>query len=507
MKARTKPFKFHLLIPRFGVPVGITLLLYLVRVDDITPAQLLIAFALICFPWLSYLGWRKGSREGLPILAMLAFAYCLYYAVPVFMQEQTVSTIFEPVGHQLSKSSITQAVLMALVGLCCLWLGIKSDIARFLVPRTKLSLTLTAAKLTYVRTVLVIGGLLNLSQTSTFVLGDGGRQLISIVVSVMPMLAFAILFRNFLKGNSELIDKILIFAFLMVRLFSGLSGGWLGVSASILIVCGAIYLAERKRVPRAALLAVVVFTLFFQVGKEDFRKTYWQAQGEVKAEEQESGGRFERVMFWAQTSLDKWGEALTDPSGGAFRDAVNPSISRISLLNQTANVIEQTPSAVPYQHGWLYSYMLVSFIPRFIWPEKPSVSEANRFYQVAYGLTSEEELNSTSISAGLLAEGYINFGWAGVIGIMFMVGVFFDFYQRTFLTGTAGVLMNGIGLILLPGFLAIESQMAQYLSGLVQQIAVMIIVMLPIVRILRPSPAIKSPRIQASEIPSVLLSE
>jgi hypothetical protein len=251
---------------------------------------------------------------------------------------------------------------------------------------------------------------------------------------------------------------------------------------------------------------VVLFTLFFQVGKEDFRKTYWQAQGQVKAEEQDSGGGLERVTFWAQTSLDKWQEALTDPGGGAFREAINQSIARVALLPQTANVIEQTPSVVPYQNGWLYSYMVVSFIPRFIWPEKPSVSEANRFYQVAYGLTAEEELNSTTISAGLLAEGFINFGWVGVVGIMFAVGIFFDFYQRTFLAESAGVLMNGIGLILLPGFLAIEAQMALYLSGIIQQVAVLIVVMLPVVRILRPRAEGSLKRVQVSESQPLLLS-
>lgn len=507
MRALQQSFKFHRLLPRLGVPLALTVLLYLLRLNDVQPLKFVLAFALICIPWFSYSRWRDGGREGLPIFAMLAFAYCLYYAVPVFLEEQVFSTVFEPVGHRFTESLVTQAVLMALVGVSCLWLGMRSGFASFLVPRTQLSLSLTPAKLNYIRAVLVLGGLLNLSQTSSSVLGEGSRQFIGIIISVIPMLAFAILFSNFLKGRSDVIDKILILSFLIVRLFSGLSGGWLGVSASILIVCGAIYLAERKRVPRAALIAVVLFTLFFQVGKEDFRRTYWQAQGEVKTEEQGSGGRFERVTFWAQASLDKWAEALSDPSGGALRDAVNQSVGRVSLLNQTANVLEQTPSVVPYQGGWLYSYMVVTVIPRFIWPEKPSVSEANRFYQVAYGLTAEEELNSTTISSGLLAEGYINFGWLGVIGVMFLVGVFFDFYQRTFLAATSGVLMKGIGLILLPGFLAIESQMAQYLSGIAQQVAVMIIIMLPVVRILRPRQEVKARRIQTAEPQSLLLSE
>jgi hypothetical protein len=238
---------------------------------------------------------------------------------------------------------------------------------------------------------------------------------------------------------------------------------------------------ERRRVPRWSLVFVVLFTLFFQVGKEDFRKAYWQG-GEISAQ-QEQGSRVERVTFWAQNSFDKWNEALSDSSGDAFRRALNPSVSRISLLNQSANVVELTPSAIPYQYGWLYSYLAITWIPRFVWPDKPSVSEANRYYQVAYGLSSEDDLNNVAISVGLLTEGFINFGWVGVVGIMFLAGIFFDFYQKTFLSRTSGALMTGIGVILLPQFLAVESQMAQYVGGIAQQVVVTLIVMLPIIRI------------------------
>ena len=111
------------------------------------------------------------------------------------------------------------------------------------------------------------------------------------------------------------------------------------------------------------------------------------------------------------------------------------------------------------------------------------MSEANQYYQVAYGLTSEEDLGRVSISVGLLTEGFINFGWLGVAGIMFLAGIFFDFYQRTFLSKNSGALMTAIGVILLPQFLAVESQMAQYVGGIVQEVIVTLIVMMPIIKV------------------------
>src|SRR5258707_985062 len=136
--------------------------------------------------------------------------------------------------------------------------------------------------------------------------------------------------------------------------------------------------------------------LFFQVGKEDFRKTYWQAGSQDIAEGAAPGGRFERASFWVARSFEKWGETFADPNVETLRDAITPSVSRIALLNQTANVVDMTPSVVPYQYGALYSYLGVTLIPRFLWPNKPSVNEANQFYQVAYGLTAEDDLDRKS---------------------------------------------------------------------------------------------------------------
>lgn len=475
-------FKVHPFVVALGVPLVGTLLLYLVRLNAVSPTQFLIAVALLFLPWQDYRKWRRGSRSSLPIFAMLAFMYWLYYAIPLFLEDHVFSTISEPVGHELTSDSITLALFMVLLGVCSLWVGMRIGIARFMVPRAQLSMELTKPKLNYVRIVLVVGSLLSLTDTPLQLAGAGGRQLVGIMVTVIPILAFAILFRNYIRGQSSVLDKILILGFLIVRLVAGLSSGWLGVSASILVICGAVYLMELRRIPRAAAIIVVLFTLFFQFGKEEFRQTYWQG-GDQVTEEVEQGGRVERVSFWIQSSLTKWDESLSDPTGNAFRRAIGPSVSRFSLLNQSANVIDLTPSVVPYQYGRLYSYMAITWIPRFVWPDKPSMSEANQYYQVAYGLSSEEDLSRVSISVGLLTEGFMNFGWAGVVGIMLLAGIFFDFYQKTFLSNTSGALMTAIGVILLPQFLSVESQMAQYVGGIVQEVAVTLIVMLPIIRI------------------------
>jgi hypothetical protein len=476
--------RFPRAVSRWALPATVTALLWLMRSNEVTLVQASLALLLIYLPWRSYLTWKSGEKDNLPVFSMITFMYWLYYVLPLFWEPHIISEIYSPVARQLSDAGVTSAMLMAALGVACLWLGMHARVGRRLSPR-RLAINLAPSRRPYIRAVLAVGCFLNVYDISPYILGDGGRQLTNIVTSAVPMLAFVILFRDSLRGESTQLDRILMAAFVVSRLFNGLSSGWLGVSMSLIIVCGIVYLAERRRVPQVAFVLVMLFALFFQVGKEDFRKTYWKAESQDLVAGAAQGGKLERASFWVARSFEKWGETFADPNVETLRDAITPSVSRVALLNQTANVIDMTPSVVPYQYGALYSYLGVTLVPRFIWPNKPSVNEANQFYQVAYGLTGEDDLGQTSIAAGTLTEGYMNFSWPGAFGIMFLLGIFFDFYQTTFLSAKSGPLLQAVGVVLLPTFLSIESQMAQYLGGIIQEVVVILIVMLPAIKMTR----------------------
>jgi hypothetical protein len=476
--------RFPKAISRWAAPSAVTAFLWLTRANEVTLAQVLLALSLCYLPWRSYLTWKASEKSDLPVFSMIGAMYWLYYVLPLFWEPHTISEIYSPVSRELSDAGITMAMLMAVLGVACLWLGMHARVGKLLAPR-HLTIDLAPSRRPYIRAVLAVGCFLNVYDISPYILGAGGRQLTNIVTSSVPMLAFVILFRDYLRDESTQLDRILMAAFVVSRLFNGLSSGWLGVSISLIVVCGIVYLAERRRIPQVAFVLVMLFALFLQVGKEDFRKAYWKEESQGVTEGPTQGGRLERASFWVTRSFEKWGEAIADPKVETLRDAITPSLSRISLLNQTANVLDLTPSVVPYQYGWLYSYLGVTLIPRALWPDKPSVNEANQFYQVAYGLTGEEQLGQVSIAAGTLTEGYINFSWPGAVGIMFLLGIFFDFYQTTFLSIKSGPLLQAVGVVLLPTFLSIESQMAQYLGGIIQEVVVILIVMLPAITMTR----------------------
>ena len=240
--------------------------------------------------------------------------------------------------------------------------------------------------------------------------------------------------------------------------------------------------------------------VFFQPAKEVFRDRYWYSNS--------SGTISERLWFWVDESWQVWSQALDEPGTERIKILADRALDRLSLFQQTANVVDLTPREVPYQYLRLYSYLGVTLIPRFIWEDKPSVNEANAWYQVSYRLTAPRNLQGVSIAVGTLTESYISFGWFGPLLVMVPLGIGLALFQRFFLRSSAGVVLSTTGAVLIPQFLAIESQLAQYLAGSAQQIAVALLALLPVlyvykfaqvdrrrprtVRFVRPKPGISA---------------
>jgi hypothetical protein len=471
--------RFKLAQPAIHVlpPIIVTLVFFELSPNEINLIQVILALVLLQLPWSAYLTWRKEREEKLPVFALIGFMYWIYYAVGIFWGTRTASGKDTPFDQILPDDVITWSLAMAVTGVVSMWLGTRSKVARRFLPRALPVLKDGKTSLHYLRVLLVGGTLLSLSESFAFSGGEGSRQVLTIFISLVPLLAFSILFRRFIRGELAALDKALVVGYLLLRFVVGLSSGWLGAFASIIVVCGAVYVAEKRKVPRLALVLVILFTLFFQVGKKDFRETYWQQGSQA--------GKVDRVNAWVGMSMEKWNAALTDSTGAGLNDAINSSLSRMSLLTQTANVLDLTPSVVPFQYGRMYSYMLVTFIPRFVWPDKPSINDANQFYQVAYGMSTEEGAESVQIGVGVMTEAYISFGWFGVVGIMFLMGIFYDFYQKIFFAKTSGDLMLGLGVALLPQMIGIEAQMAGYLGGILQQVLLTLLVFLPVIRLSR----------------------
>jgi hypothetical protein len=453
--------------------IAVTVAMSVTSPNPIEGSAVAYAFLLILMPWGSYLCWRQGARSELPMFAMVAAAYCVYFALPLFWGARSFNSAAAFGAITPSEGTVTDAAWMALVGVTCLWAGMRLPVSIW-VPEHLPDIVESRPSWAYVRAVLVTGVVVGLFPGVVFLFGADARQLMTTLITVVPGVAFVLLFNRYLNGDSSRQDRILLVACGAARLVGGLASGWLGPTVAWGVTCAALVLLKRRDFPWKTVILTTLLILFLQVGKNEFRGQYWG--------EDTNAGAIERVQFWIEKSASLWGEALQSDDRQNALELGSRSLQRASLLMQVAHVLEMTPSQVPFQEGQTYRFMAVTIIPRALWPDKPTVNDANKFYQVAYGLTSEKGLQGVSIAVGSLAEGFINFGWGGVIGIMLLLGIVLGIYQRTFLAAQSSTLFLAIGLTLIPGFLAIESQLGQYLGGVVQQTILTIVVFLPVVR-------------------------
>jgi len=474
-----------------GVPLVLTAFLWITSSYDLSVAQGLAAFVLCWIPWASYQQWSRGGRQDLPLFALIAAMYWLTYAVPLFWSNHWIGLV---TGIRiLSEQAISESLYLALIGVLSLWAGMKLAGNWERAPSIRLDIPKDPWRWFYLRSVLVLSVLIRILVPIT-ALGNEWRQIIVSTEIIIPSVTFVILLRSCLRGQAMRADKFLLAGYFLVALVVGLSSGWLGSFVGLGLLCIAAYVCEKHKFPVTAILIVLPLVLFLQPGKKEFRERYWRNG----VTDRYSESYTERIGFWIEASSRAWGKALTDPSGEGFKTLSSQTLSRLSLLQQTTNVMEMTPNQVPYQDGRLYSYLIVTFVPRFIWPDKPSANDANRWYQVSYHLTLPSDLNSVSMAVGTVTESYINFGWFGPLIIMFCLGLLLGLFGKVLLNLKSGLLLSSIGVALLPGLISIESQMSVYIAGLVQQTLFCIVVLAPILRsspkqTLRYGPEIASP--------------
>jgi len=107
----------------------------------------------------------------------------------------------------------------------------------------------------------------------------------------------------------------------------------------------------------------------------------------------------------------------SETSRGLTSNAENPllrvlddSFLRFYDARSEAAVMVGVPSLVPYANGSTFVQVLYSLVPRFLWPEKPTIRTIHEFTHIAMGAEAAGGLNPL----GTIGEFYANFGFVGM---------------------------------------------------------------------------------------------
>ncbi len=250
-----------------------------------------------------------------------------------------------------------------------------------------------------------------------------------------------------------------IFAYLILPIylifFSGLLNSQLAVFVSLAVWIGIVQMATTGRIPyRMVILAAGVF-LLLQPVKSQFRTLVWDKN--VSMSVSEKSGTFLGSAFDYYFGEGTDAHTRFDGAARAF--------ARVNHLSVTAAIIADTPSKQPFLYGETYLPLAIKWIPRFLWPDKPTEDLGNRWAR-EYSYLGPDDY-TTSFNLPWLSEMYMNFGTLGVIVVNFLIGLLFRFLREAFWRNTANSSSFAFGLVIAAPLMFVESNISLTIGGLI----------------------------------------
>jgi hypothetical protein len=168
---------------------------------------------------------------------------------------------------------------------------------------------------------------------------------------------------------------------------------------------------------------LLVLALFWTSVKNDYR--IYASQSE---ESQEIKVPLNERMAYLGGKLMSAGD--TNWSDAAYTLLVR--LAYVDIFGAVIGVQETSPEPEPYRQ-WSEALGHV-FQPRFLFPEKPQLSDSDVYMRLARADPAEHARTGTSISVGYMGENFVDFGFPGMLlGIAFM-GVMLGLVTRFFMS-------------------------------------------------------------------------
>ena len=179
---------------------------------------------------------------------------------------------------------------------------------------------------------------------------------------------------------------------------------------------------ERKRIPVVFISVTLVFFFIFNSVKAEYRYLVW------------FGGQssylsaIEKAQLFIEIAIKHYQNSDLKSQDKNYLDSSDSVVSRTAHIILFSNVIEDTPTIVPYWGGETYLPLLTSLIPRALLPDKPIDNTGNKFGR-RYNYLGSNDF-TTSFNLPWIVEMYANLGRWGVLIGMSLVGLLLSFLDQ-----------------------------------------------------------------------------
>jgi hypothetical protein len=383
--------------------------------------------------------WLKSpEKDHVPVIALIGFFYAVCFG---FAGQVTPDRFLD--NLQVSESEYTVGLVAAILSLLVTYGGftLGAKFGWWPVPQ---SLSRQDPKLDRAALRFLFPAALILDQlTSRF----GVAELSQVSHTLRLFFFLWILHAAFTNRYKPFERRVVLWVLtpLFVALYSGLSEGILVGLLVFSQLIGLTYVAGRKRVPLIPILLAALAFFILQPVKSAYRREIWAQNDAV--------GPVDGLVRFVQLGVDHYsGDAPSSTS-----DSVNDAYSRINHLHTASAVIAETP-VVGYRYGATYLPLLTKWVPRAIWKNKPLEDLGNRWAK-EYGFLSQYD-DSTSFNLPWLPEMFMNFGWFGIVGISFLIGLISAAIWSVFVRSASSSQHFAAGLLLCSSFFFPESNLS-----------------------------------------------
>ncbi|MCO4818310.1 MAG: hypothetical protein KC517_01710 [Bacteroidetes bacterium] len=204
----------------------------------------------------------------------------------------------------------------------------------------------------------------------------------------------------------------------LITLTGVASGGMFGELFWWILIIG-IYLLIKQKWSYVKKIIVICLGLvcinILQIVKGEYRRLTWQNKNKSEQAGLELLGK----------TVIKSGQSSSEDHSLAFSFLL---MYRLNHAYTVSRVMEHVPSKEPYARGeTVFVSVAASFIPRFLWPDKPKSGGAENIRRFA----NFKPHGNTSYDIGQIGDAWANFGYYGGIVFLFLYGFFNSWILKT----------------------------------------------------------------------------
>lgn len=207
---------------------------------------------------------------------------------------------------------------------------------------------------------------------------------------------------------------------------AGLLTGMMEAAVQPVLMAITLQVVLRRRVPWRLLAVGALVVVIVNPAKQHYREAAWE----------DAVTREERAARDPRVAAERWWKALQAAwaPGRAETGAHTSGLaSRLNELAMNAEVIDKVPATVPYDEGWAWRFIPVSVIPRFLYPGKPDFTDVfNDRFAITFAMQTPAETETSTAAFPLVADGYWNLGWPGVVFAALVVGTLIGAFVGAF---------------------------------------------------------------------------